>query len=192
MTERSSTVALYDANVLYSATLRDTLMHLTLSTLVEAKWTAAIQAEWLRHIVQNRPDLERSKLERTQALMNYAVPNALVDGFEVLIETLELPDPADRHVLAAAIHCNAQIIVTANLKDFPRDTLEPFGLEALHPDEFICRLLEINAAAVIAALKLQREAMKYPAMSAETFLQMLEQKGLKSVTGRLKAFAVLM
>ena len=191
MTERSSIVALYDANVLYSATLRDTLMHLALSTLVEAKWTAAIQAEWLRHIIQNRPDLERSKLERTQALMNYAVPNALVDGFEVLIETLELLDPADRHVLAAAIHCNAQMIVTANLKDFPRKALEPFGLEALHPDEFICRLLEINAAAVIAALKLQREAMKYPAMNADAFLQMLEQQGLKSVTERLKPFAVL-
>lgn len=191
MTEQSRIVAFYDANVLYSATLRDTLMYLALSSLIEAKWTAIVQAEWLHHIVQNRPDLEQSKLERTQALMNLAVPNALVEGFESLIETLILPDPADRHVLAAAIHCKANVIVTANLKDFPHSTLEIFGVEALHPDEFICRLLEINAAAVIAALKLQREAMKYPAMDVDAFLQMLEHKGLTSVTQWLKPFAVL-
>jgi PIN domain len=96
-------VVVYDANVLYAAPLRDLLMHLALTPLVEARWTHLIQAEWLRNVLKNRVDLERSKLERTQELMNAAVPNALVYGFEHLIETLQLPDSNDKHVLAAAI-----------------------------------------------------------------------------------------
>ena len=94
-------VAIYDANVLYSAPLRDALMHLALTTLVEARWTQQIQDEWLRNVLKNRPDLERLRLERTQIMMNQAVPNALVQDFEVLIDTLELPDVNDRHVLAS-------------------------------------------------------------------------------------------
>jgi hypothetical protein len=103
-------VVVCDANVLYAAPVRDVLMHLALAPLVEARWTHLIQAQWLRNVLQNRVDLERSKLERTQELMNAAVPNALVIGFEHLIETLQPPDGDDRHVLAAAIQTRATII----------------------------------------------------------------------------------
>ncbi|MEY4530161.1 MAG: hypothetical protein RLZZ156_882 [Deinococcota bacterium] len=102
-------VAVYDANVLYSAPLRDVLMHLALTTLVEARWTDLIQAEWLRNVLKNRPDLEPSSLKRTQAMMNQAVPNALVANFEPLIKTLVLPDANDRHVFAAAIASGANV-----------------------------------------------------------------------------------
>jgi hypothetical protein len=69
--------------------------------------------------------------------MDRAVPDCLVTGYEPLIEGLTLPDPNDRHILAAAIRCGAQIIVTLNLKDFPADVLDPYGVEAMHPDEFL-------------------------------------------------------
>ncbi len=124
--------------------------------------------------------------------MNAAVPNALVYGFEHLIETLQLPDSDDRHVLAAAIQARATIITTKNLSDFPNASLEPFGIEALHPDEFICRLLDINSAVVIGALGLQRQSMKHPPMNVDGFLQMLERQDLNKTVKRLKPFAVLL
>ncbi len=188
----AAVVAIYDANALYSAPLRDVLMHLALTTLVEARWTDLIQAEWLRNVLKNRPDLEPSSLQRTQAMMNQAVPNALVVNFEPLIGTLVLPDANDRHVLAAAIASGANVIVTQNLSDFPRANLEPFGLEALSPDDFLVRLLNLNAVAVISALNLQRKTMKKPPMDAAMFLQMLEKQGLSKTVLWLKPYSVLL
>ncbi len=85
-----------------------------------------------------------------------------MSGYEDLIEGLELPDPGDRHVLAAAIRTRASVIVTYNLDDFPGDYLAKYGLEAQHPDEFITHLLDLNLAAVCLAAKSQRTALKNP------------------------------
>ena len=71
------------------------------------------------NLAANRPDIPSEKLIRLRRLMNRAVPDVLVDGYEPLIEALKMPDPGDRHVLAAAIKCRAQLIVTSNVKDFP-------------------------------------------------------------------------
>ncbi len=74
--------------------------------------------------------------------MNDAVRDCLVTGYEDLIASLSLPDPDDRHVLAAAIRADADVIVTYNLKDFPAETLAPFDIEAQHPDDFLVSLLD--------------------------------------------------
>lgn len=95
--------AIYDACVLYPAPLRDLLMHLALTDLFRAKWTDAIHDEWTKSVLESRPDLTREQLERTRALMNIHVRNCLVTSYEDLIPSLTLPDPDDRHVLAAAI-----------------------------------------------------------------------------------------
>ena len=99
--------------------------------------------EWITALLRNRPDLSREKLERTRMLMDKHAPDALVTGYEDLIEGLHLPDRDDRHVLAAAIRGRADVIVTANVRDFPADTLTPFEIEAQHPDEFIAHLLDL-------------------------------------------------
>jgi predicted nucleic acid-binding protein len=109
----------YDANVLYPNTLRDLLIRIAQSGTVQAKWTNAILDEMGRAL---RPDIPDEKLERLRELMNRAVRDCLVAGYEPLIEGLKLPDPDDRHVLAAAIKAGAQVIVTRNLKDFPNRT----------------------------------------------------------------------
>ena len=97
----------YDACVLYPAPLRDFLVRLAVTGAFRARWTEAIHDEWVRNLLANRADLSREKLERTVALMNQAVPDCLVEGYELLIGGLDLPDPDDNHVLAAAIRCDA-------------------------------------------------------------------------------------
>ena len=125
--------AFYDANVLYPAELRNLLMHLALTGLFRAKWSADVHEEWICSLLQKRPDLTRDKLERTRMLMDKHAVDALVTGYEDLIPGLQLPDKQDRHVLAAAIRCHANVIVTMNLRDFPSDVLAPLGMEAQHP-----------------------------------------------------------
>jgi predicted nucleic acid-binding protein len=127
--------AFCDANVLYPAELRNLLMHLALIGLFRAKWSADVHEEWISKLLKKRPDLTRDKLERTRILMDQHAVDALVTGYEDLIPGLQLPDPDDRHVLAAAIRGHADVIVTINLRDFPSDTIGPFGIEAQHPDE---------------------------------------------------------
>jgi predicted nucleic acid-binding protein len=106
--------ALLDANVLYPAPLRDYLLHLASLGVFEPMWTAAIQDEWIRNLLDARPDINRVALEATQRAMDIAFPGSNISGYESLINSLSLPDPDDRHVLAAAIKGKAQIIVTNN------------------------------------------------------------------------------
>lgn len=97
-------VVLYDANVLYPSTLRDVLIRVGLARLVQPKWTDRILDEVFDNLRANRPDLDPARLDRTRRLMNDAIRDVMVTGYEHLIGQLELPDPDDRHVLAAAIH----------------------------------------------------------------------------------------
>lgn len=117
-------VVVYDACVLYPAALRDLLVRLAASGLYQARRTARILDECFKSIVEARPELA-GKLDRTRALMEAAIPAAMVTGYEPLVPTLTLPDEDDRHVLAAAIRCGAQVIVTTNLRDFPTEALAP-------------------------------------------------------------------
>lgn len=130
-------VVVYDANVLYPSTLRDVLIRVGLARLVQPRWTGQILDEVFRNLRTNRPDVDASRLNRTQELMNASIRDVTVTGFEHLIEQVTLPDPDDRHVLAAAVHADAQLIVTRNLRDFPADALAPWGVEAQHPDAFL-------------------------------------------------------
>ncbi|WP_310482297.1 PIN domain-containing protein, partial [Chamaesiphon sp. VAR_48_metabat_403] len=127
----------YDACVLYPAPLRDLLVQLATTGIFRAKWTELIHDEWTRNLLIKRPDLKADRLARLRVLMNQNVPDSLVTDFENLIPTLELPDPDDRHVLAAAISADAKIIVTFNLKDFPDPILAKHEIVAQHPDVFV-------------------------------------------------------
>jgi len=128
--------AVYDANVLYPAPLRDLFIRLAQAGLVQARWTEAIHEEWMCNVLKDNPRLSAERLARTRTLMNEAVRDCLVTGYEDLIASLSLPDPDDRHVLAAAIHARADVIVTCNLKDFPAEVLAGFSIEAQHPRDY--------------------------------------------------------
>jgi len=187
----STIIALYDACVLYPAPLRDILMHLALTDLFRAKWSATIHEEWIRNVLDARPDLRRQQLERTRSLMDAYVRDCLVEGYESLIESIELPDPNDRHVLAAAIVSKADFIITFNQKDFPRIALQPYNIETRHPDTFISWLMDIAPGAVCVAAKRHRDSLKKPPKCVNEYLDTLGRQGLPETVARLREYAEL-
>ncbi|MFO0936223.1 MAG: PIN domain-containing protein [Gemmataceae bacterium] len=184
-------IVLYDACILFSAQLRDLFMRLTLSDLCAARWTEEILEEWSRNLIAKNPNITAASVARCRALMNQHAADALVTGYEHRIPGLSLPDPDDRHVLAAAIHCRAKVIVTFNLKDFPEEMLSPHGIEAIHPDEFLTRLLQRDLQAICETLRLQRAELINPPISADSFLNRLERMGLIQSVAILRTVADL-
>jgi PIN domain len=181
--------AVLDACVLYPAPLRDLLMYLAVKDVYRPRWTDAIHEEWIRNLLEDRPDLRRAQLERTRDLMNRHARDAMVTGYDGRIEALSLPDPEDRHVLAAAIHAGAEIIVTFNLSDFPASALAVHGIEGRHPDAFCCGLLDPALDAFLEAVRLQRLSLKNPPRDVPEFLGTLGTIGLPKTAERLGRFA---
>lgn len=171
---------------MYPAPLRSFLMYLALTGIYRARWTEQIHDEWVRNLLNKRPELDRAKLQRTRELMNAHVPGAVVTGYEPLIEGITLPDPDDRHVVAAAIQTRAEAIVTFNLKDFPASHLSRYNLQAIHPDEFIADQFDLHASAVIEAARNQRSGLKNPPFSPDQFLDVLLNQGLPQTVSRIR------
>jgi len=179
-------VAILDACVLHPAPVRDLLIRLSLAGMVRIRWTERIMEECFASILLRRPDLGPAALDRTRALMREAVPDWEVSGFEDLIEDLDLPDPKDCHVLAAAIRAGAQLIVTANLKDFPTAALAPYGVEAQHPDDFVLERLEEAPLLVAQVLLEQAASLRSPPRTLEDVLVALQEAGLVRSAARVR------
>lgn len=177
-------IVLLDACVLYPAPLRDLLMWSASTGLFSARWSADILAEWTENLLRNRPDLKRDRLDRTCAEMNRAVPDAMVTGYESLVPTVTLPDADDRHVLAAAIACGAEVILTLNLKDFPPEHL-PSGIVALAPDPFLVQVFDLNPAALLHTMTEHRASLTRPPKTAEEYVDSLRHGGLVELAQRV-------
>ena len=177
--------ALFDACVLYPAPLRDLLMRLAVADLFRARWSAAIHDEWIEAVLRTRPELA-AQLRRTRQLMDAHVLDCLVTGYEPLIQALDLPDPKDRHVLAAAIVGHVDVLVTKNLKDFPADRLVPFGIEAQHPDVFVLNLLGLHGRAAFAAVAEHRASLRHPAKTVDEYLETLLAQELSQTVDFLR------
>lgn len=167
-------------------------MHLAVMDLFRAKWSNAIHDEWTRSVLKDRPDLTADQLERTRVLMNSHVRDCLVANYEDLIPSLTLPDPDDRHVLAAAIVSGADVIVTYNLSDFPESAIAKYGIEAQHPDEFIMHLLDLAPNLVCTAVKRQRQSLKNPPKTVEELLETFEGQALTQTVAFLRDYAELL
>ncbi len=178
--------AFLDASVLYPASLRNLLMRLTLAGLFEARWSDDVHEEWIRAVMRDRPDLSLMSLRRVRDAMNEHAEDSIVSGYEPLIETLDLPDPNDRHVLAAAITGQANMIVTRNLKDFPRSALICHDIIAKHPDEFLIRMLRQEPEPFLEALRDQQDSLRRPPVSMTDLLAILERTDLKQTVKELR------
>ena len=180
--------AFFDANILYPSGLRNFLMHLASTGLFRAHWSAEVHEEWIRNLLKNRPDLTPEKLARTRRLMDAALPDASVSGYEHLIDSIALPDSDDRHVVAAAVQSEVGVIVTQNLGDFPDDVLWRFNLEAQHPDDFGLALLGISADLVLEAAKTHHASLRNPAKTTEEYLLELDGLGLCKTVAAIRGF----
>ena len=174
-----------DACVLCPAPLRDILLSLGAEGLYRPKWTYLIQDEWTRNLLQNRPDISNEQLQRTTNAMDMAFPDATVESFEKLIDGLTLPDKDDRHVLACAIQCNANLITTFNLKDFPNQTTKKYDIEVQHPDIFISYLIDQNKETSHKAFDKMIARLNNPPMSKAEVIAVLKKNGLKNSAEKL-------
>jgi predicted nucleic acid-binding protein len=160
-------------------------MWLAVADLYMPKWTEQIHAEWIDNALKIRPDLSREKLERTRNLMNQHAESSLVTDFEHLIPTLSLPDVNDRHVLAAAIECDASVIVTFNLRDFPEKALDEYDISAQHPDSFLSELYFKSPGPFQNAVQTMVAQLKNPPSSVEQYISVLRTQGLPETAGLL-------
>jgi predicted nucleic acid-binding protein len=161
-------------------------MRLTIDDLYQARWSAHVHDEWIRSVARDNPHLALAQLHAIRDAMDAHAEDALVTGYESLITTLVLPDPDDRHVLAAAIAGDASVIVTCNLRDFPEESLDPHNIEAQHPDEFVRHLLELDPAAVVDAVTRQQQRLKNPLVSMAELLSLFERLGLLETVAELR------
>jgi hypothetical protein len=171
-------VVVYDACVLYPFHTRNLLTQCAVDRLVEARWTDAIHAEWIANLAASSASLPIERLHKIRDLMNRALPGADLRGYEPHMAGLELPDPDDRHVLAAAITAGATRIVTWNLRDFPDEALSGHGLRAETPDDLLMHLYGHIPDALVASTASARRNLRRSLMLPVAFLDALNRQGL--------------
>jgi predicted nucleic acid-binding protein len=154
---------------------------------VQAKWSDDILDEMFAALRRQRPELDSARLDRTRSLMATAVRDWKVSGYADLIDTLKLPDPDDRHVLAAAIKGGAQVIVTANLRDFPAADLRKWDIDPKPPDEFVRDQIDLDRSKVYASVQQIADSCKKPPGTIDDVLDRLERSGLAISVAELRA-----
>lgn len=177
--------AVLDTNVIFPIVIRDLLFWLAHYELYTPKWSVHIFDEWKD--VMLRREIPILEAEKRIQRANLAFPDALVHNYEPLISTLQLPDPKDCHVLAAAVKINANIIVTNNLKDFPESYLDTFGLKAKSADDFLTDIIDLNPDQAIAAFKEMVLNRRNPVMDEFEVLDSLRKSGLLDTANYLHA-----
>jgi hypothetical protein len=166
--------------------MRDLLLSMATTDLFRARWTDRIHDEWIRNLTEK--GYCEKKLNRTRALMNAAVPDCLVTGYEDIIDGINLPDLNDRHVIAAAIAGDADVIVTRNLKDFPSDILSKFSLEAQDPDYFVMYQFDLNPERYCESIKAMRNRLRKPPMTVNQFIESFAKLNMPKTIALLKSF----
>lgn len=176
-------IAVLDTNVIYPVITRDLFFWFAYYDLYTPKWSKHIFDEWQG--VMMKKGIVKSEAEKRVHVANLAFPDALVKNYEGLIKILELPDPKDCHVLAAAIKTNADIIVTNNLKDFPGKYLDSFSLKAKSADDLLTDIIDLNNDQAIAAFKEMVLYKKNPELDEYDVLKLLRLNRLKDTADYL-------
>lgn len=179
------TAAFCDANVLYPALLRDLLLRLAIAGLCELRWSEQVQDEWIRNLVEVYPD-RAVALARTRALMEKALPAARTEGYESLMPSLALPDADDRHVLAAAIHSGAQVLLTFNLKDFPAERIPAGRVVVSHPDVWLASVMAQDEHLTFTVLNSMAAALRKPPLNYAQLAAALEKLNLPATASTVR------
>jgi len=168
--------AFLDTCTLFGAYLCDTLLRLAEARTYRPLWSAGVLDELSRNLAEKR-NLPPEAIAYRIGEMRRAFPDAEVRGYEALTETMTC-DPKDRHVLAAAVRADAEVLVTINVDDFPAESAAPYDITIVHPDDFLLDQLDLYPGVTIAALRAQASAYKEPAMTVEDLLGRLAAAGV--------------
>lgn len=171
-------VAVLDASVLHSIRATNLLLQVATHNTFHPRWSDAIHDEWTRSVLRKNALADPAKLAKRRRDMDGYFPLALVTGFEAHIPSINLPDPDDRHVVAAGIAARADVIVTFNVRHFPAAALAPHGIEPLHPDAFLLELFDSDPGAVTASAAAVRQRLHAPPQTPDDFLRALAKAGL--------------
>ncbi len=172
-----------DTNVIFPVIIRDILLWFAYYDLYTPKWSEHIFDEWKRVMLEKGVSDEEAnkRIEK----VNLAFPDAKVENYKGLIDKLALPDADDRHILAAAIKTNANLIVTNNIKDFPGEYLQSFGLIAKTADDFLTDVIDLNHEHAVAAFRDMVLNKKNPKQDEFEVLNQLRKAGLTVVFSSL-------
>ncbi|WP_370890211.1 PIN domain-containing protein [Janibacter sp. GXQ6167] len=164
-----------DTCALYPAALADLLLRIAERGAYRLHWSADVLEELERNLAKIE-SVGRDGARRRVGAMIRAFPEAEVTGYELLIGAMAC-DPKDRHVLAAAVHSDCQVIVTFNVRDFPDASLEPHHLSVITPDDFLLDQLDLYPSAVLSALREQAGDLRRPRLTPLGLLASLERSG---------------
>ena len=178
-------IVVFDACVLYPFHLRNVVVQIAADRLIDARWTKEIHNEWMRNLTANVPAIPIERLRRTRRLMDAALPHATVSGFEGHMGAITLPDPDDRHVVAAGIASGASVILTWKLRDFPARELKKHGLSGQTPDAFLAGLHDTAPELTLASLANARRNLNRTRVSASDFIGILKSQKLIQLSARL-------
>lgn len=153
---------------------------------VDACWTDGIHDEWMRNLVANTPRLSLDRLQRTRDLMKAAVPTRDIQGYAQHLQGITIPDPDDRHVVAAGITGGVSVIVTWNIRDFPEAELARYGMRRETPDEFLLGLHGAAPSAVLASVANARLNLRVSTSSADDFVATPNGQGLVGFAATLQ------
>lgn len=178
-------VALLDANLFVPTWMIDVLLCFAEAHLYDPVWSERIMDEARAAMMRVR-GMSESDAWRATALMDRAFPFASVSGWEELTGGVDLPDPDDRHVVAAARRAGASVIVTLNLKDFPANVIGRYGLRAESPDVFLSRVYDADPVKALTVMRGLVSSKKRPPRTMLEEIEGLERLRLRSFSRRLR------
>ncbi|MGH1350418.1 MAG: PIN domain-containing protein [Methyloligellaceae bacterium] len=173
--------ALLDANILFSPPLRDLLIELSCEQVIHVRWTEKIHEEWIRAASKLRPLIPIDVQHQIRNLLYESIPDCLITDYEHLIDEITLPDENDRHVLAAAIDGNCNIIITRNIRDFPKKRLRHWNIEAQEPHTFMKMLDQDKILRCAGNIKTRLKDI-----TSERYIQAMKKNRLKSIAIQLE------
>lgn len=180
--------AVIDACVLADVARRDLLLSLAEAGLVRLRWSNRILSETekaIAAILSDRADANERASASIRA-MKTAFPDALEDEHADILKDLDcLPDTDDHHVLAIAIGCKASLIVTENLKDFPREALLPYDLDVKSSDAFLADAIDLDYPRAIQAVRHLRERLRNRAFSIDALFEIWRRRGMNETVNVL-------
>lgn len=177
--------ALFDTNVLFGFHLNDIVLGLAERGLFRPLWSEQILEELARNLAAH--GIPEDKVAKRINAMRLAFPDATVSGFEDLVEEMT-NDPKDRHVLAAGVRANCEVLVTFKLKDFPDESVGSYDIEVVHPDKFLLDQLDLYPGPTVAVLHQLIADYSSPTLEMEDLLVRLADAGVPDFASAVRRY----